>query len=399
MDAANQPSPLHVIIVGAGIGGLATALGLRLQGHTVQILEKSKFANEIGAAIVLPANVYGLLKRLGVNPEEHGSNTEDIRSFYNLKGDLLLELDLTEHDGNARLIHRVDLHESLKEAAISSGVEIHLASPVQSVDPEKGVVTLNTGESFTADAIIGADGVHSVVRDCVVPNAPSPETFHISVFRMLIPCSKLASQEDTVRFVNPPGKMTVFTSNDGRRTVSYPCRSNTIMNVAACFPTCYAKSYNNDQELKKHMLEIFSDFNSAPRKLLESADEASVWKLYDLPALDNWSSGRATLVGDAAHPVLPYAGQGSAQALEDAATLAVLLGRETRPQDVPKLLQLYFGIRHERANWVQSFARGADQSTPQNPGVKPSIDPATFYGAVHAHDAWEVAEEELRKHI
>jgi salicylate hydroxylase len=399
MDAATQPSPLHFIIVGAGIGGLATALGLRLQGHTVEILEKSKFANEIGAAIVLPANVYGLLKRLGVQPEEHGSNTEDVRSFHNLKGDLLFEIDLREHSGNARLIHRVDLHEALKEAAISSGVEIHLASPVQSVDPEKGSVTLSTGKSFTGDVVIGADGVHSVVRNCVAPNAPSPKTFHISVFRMLIPCSTLASQLETARFVNPPGKMTVFMSDDGRRTVSYPCRSNTIMNVAACFPTCYGKSYNNDEELKKHMLEIFSDFNSAPIKLLESADEPSVWKLYDLPALDSWSSGRATLVGDAAHPLLPYAGQGSAQALEDAATLAILLGRGTRAEDVPKLLQLYFDIRHERVNWVQKFARDADQSTPQNPGVKPSIDPATFYATVHAHDAWAVAEEALRKHI
>jgi 2-polyprenyl-6-methoxyphenol hydroxylase-like FAD-dependent oxidoreductase len=398
MKPNTQPSPLKVTIVGAGIGGLATALGLRMQGHNVQVFEKSKFGNEVGAAIVLPANVYGLLKKFGINPEEHGSNTEDIRSFYTLKGDLMFENDLTGHGGAARLIHRVDLHESLKEAAVASGVEIHLAHPVKSIDPERGTVTLSSGQSFTADAVIGADGVKSTVRTIVVPDAPSPEPFHISMFRMLIPCSKLASLQETSRFINPPGKMTIFMSEDGRRTVSYPCRSNTVMNVAACFPTCYSRAYKDDMEINKHMLDIFSDFHTSAKTLLESADEVSVWPLYDLPALGNWSNGRATLVGDAAHPLLPYAAQGGAQALEDAATLAVLLGRGTSAEEVPKLFQSYFDVRHGRVDWVQEFARDADQSSPQNPGIRPKLNPVEFFNTVHDYDAWAVAEEKLRRH-
>jgi salicylate hydroxylase len=399
MDSSKQGPPLNIIIVGAGIGGLAASLGLIREGHNVQVFERSKFANEVGAAVVLPVNVDGLLKRLGVNSEEHGANTEDVRSFYSLKGDLLFENDLTGYGGAAKLIHRVDLHEALKEAAIAHGVQIHLSSPIESVDAEAGSVTVGDGHTITADVVIGADGLHSVVRESVLPGGPSPTPFHLSMFRMLIPCSELATSPDTAQFLTPPGKMTIFASNNGRRVVSYPCRANTVMNVAVLYPTCYAKPYENDAELKKHMLELFADFHPSPTALLASAHEPGTWTLYDLPALSNWSRGCATLLGDAAHPLLPYAAQGAAQALEDAATLTVLLGRGVSAAEVPQRLRLYFEIRHERADWVQEFARGADQSTPQNPNVPPKINPIEFFEAVHDHSAWTFAEDKLREHL
>jgi 2-polyprenyl-6-methoxyphenol hydroxylase-like FAD-dependent oxidoreductase len=399
MSQTQESQPLRIIIVGAGIGGLTTALALRYEGHHVQIFEKSKFANEVGAAIALPANIYGILKRLGVNTEEHGSNTEDIRSFYTMKGDLVFEEDFTHMGGAARLIHRVDLHEALKEAAIAQGVTISLDSAVESVDPEAGSVTLKGGQNFSADVIIGADGVHSVLRNSVVPDAPEPEPFHISMFRMLIPCSKLAERSETTRFIDPPGKMTIFSSQDGRRTVNYPCRSNTVMNVAALFPADFARSYENETDMKNHMMDIFSDFHPSPIALISAADEVGVWTLYDLPPLSAWYRGHTAIMGDAAHPLLPYAAQGAAQAMEDAATLAVVLRRGTTLADVAQRLKLYFDIRQERAYWVQDFARSSDQSTPKNPGVKPKIDPAKFFEEVYDHDAWTYAEERLRKYL
>jgi 2-polyprenyl-6-methoxyphenol hydroxylase-like FAD-dependent oxidoreductase len=171
------------------------------------------------------------------------------------------------------------------------------------------------------------------------------------------------------------------------------------MNVAVVFPTSFAKAYDSVADLKKHMLEMFSDFHPSSIALLGSADEVSIWTLYDLPALSTWSHGCVTLMGDAAHPILPYAAQGAAQALEDAATLAVVLGRGTKAAQVSQRLQLYFDIRHQRANWVQDFARGADQSTPENPGVKPEIDPAEFFKVVYDHDVWQFAEDKLREHL
>jgi salicylate hydroxylase len=399
MYPSKQESPLNIIIVGAGIGGLAAGLGLRRHGHKIRIFEKSKFGNEVGAAVVLPVNIYSLLKRLGIDPEEHGSNTENIRCMYTMKGELTFELDLTGYGGTARLIHRVDLHEALKGAAMAQGVEINLDSPVESVDPAEGSVTLGNGQRIMADVVIGADGIHSVVRKFIVPDAPSPSPFQISMFRMLIPCSKLAESPEATRFIDPPGKMTVFVGNDGRRVVNYPCRLNTIMNVAALYPASLAKTCDNDEDLRRHMLDVFSDFHSSSIALLSSADKVGTWTLYDLPALSTWSRGRAALMGDAAHPLLPYSAQGAAQALEDAATLAILLGPGTTAKQVPERLQFYFKIRHERADWVQEFGRTSEQSLTQNRGVKPTMDTAKFFEAVHGHDAWDFAEERLREHL
>jgi 2-polyprenyl-6-methoxyphenol hydroxylase-like FAD-dependent oxidoreductase len=395
MSVSQDNSPLNVVVVGAGIGGLAAALGLSREGHNVRIFEKSKFANEVGAAIVLPPNVYKVLKKLGVNPEDHGSNTEDIRSVYTMTGDLLYENDLTRYGGAARLIHRVDLHEALKGAALAEGVQIELDSPVESVDPTAPSVTLRNGQNIIADVVLGADGIHSVVRNHIATDAPSPSVFHISMFRLLIPCSKLAENPETTRFVNPKGKMTIFLNSDGRRVVNYPCRSNTIMNVAALFPTNLVEENINDEDMKKQMLNIFSEFHPSSVALLELADDVGLWTLYDLPSLSTWSSGRAALLGDAAHPLLPYAAQGGAQALEDAATLTVLLGRGTSKAQVPERLQLYFNIRHGRTDRAQEFSRSDDQSTP-NPGVKPKVDPVKFFEEMAKHDSWAFAEERLR---
>jgi salicylate hydroxylase len=393
----NPIQPLNVIVVGAGIGGLAAALGLRRAGHNIRIFEKSKFANEVGAALALPSNLDGPLKKLKFDPEEYGANTEDFRTFLTKDGHLIFENDL--RGVAARLIHRVDLHEALKEAVMGAGVEIRLSSQVTSVDPDCGSITLRNGEKFTADVVIGADGIHSVVRKYVVPTAPEPSAFLLSMFRMLIPCSKLAASQQTRVFLSPPGKMTIFTSDDGRRTVCYPCRSNTVMNVGALFPASLSRNYARLDELKEHMTELFADFDPSPRALIAAADEPSLWTLYDLPALDTWYRGRTAIMGDAAHPTLPYAAQGGAQALEDAATLAVVLDKETRAEQVRERLKLFFDIRYERTKWIQDFARSADQSTPENPGVAPMIDPAEFFVQVQRHDACAFAEEKLKEHL
>ncbi|CAO2650992.1 Nn.00g092890.m01.CDS01 [Neocucurbitaria sp. VM-36] len=393
----DHAKPLDIVIVGAGIGGLAAAIGLLQEGHNVRILEKSKFANEVGAALALPSNLNGPLAKLDLDPDQFGANREDFRTFFTKDGHLMFEQDLRNFP--ARLVHRVDFHEALRLAAVSRGAEIHLSSQVTFVDPDSGTVTLGTGEIFTADAIIGADGIHSVVRKYVAPAAREPEPFLRSMFRMLIPCSRLAASTQCKAFLDPPGKMSIFTSEDGRRTVCYPCRSNTIMNVGALFPSSMSRRYDTAEEMKEHMTQIFADFHPSPQALISAADELSLWTLYDLPALETWNHGRTAVMGDAAHPTLPFAAQGGAQALEDAVTLAIVLGRGTRADQVQHRLKLFFDIRHERCKWIQDFARGADQSTPENPAVPPTVDPAEFFEKVHRHDACIFAEQKLKEYL
>lgn len=393
-----QYQPLSIVIIGAGIGGLATALGLLTENHTVLILEKSKFANEVGAALALPSNLTNPLSKLSLSPENFGANREDFRTFYTKDGHLMFEQDLRSVP--ARLVHRVDFHEALRVATVNRGAEIRLGSQVTSVDAEAGRVTISSGEMFTADAIIGADGIHSVVRKHVVPDAPEPSPFLRSMFRMLIPCARLAAASPQRKaFLDPPGKMSIFTSDDGRRTVCYPCRENTVMNVGALFPTAWVREYDTVEEMKEHMTQIFADFHPSPRALLAAAEDPSLWMLYDLPALETWSRGRTAIMGDAAHPTLLFAAQGGTQALEDAVTLAVVLRKGTKADQVQDILRLFFDIRRERCKWIQDFARGADQSTSENPRVPPTIDPAEFFDKVHRHDACAFAEQRLEEYL
>jgi salicylate hydroxylase len=156
------------------------------------------------------------------------------------------------------------------------------------------------------------------------------------MFRMLIPCSKLAESLDTKSFINPPGKISGYMTMEGRRVIAYPCRSNTVMNAAGLYPAHLYKVHDNPEAVKQQLLEIFSDFHVSCTSLFEAATDISQWTLYDLPPLETWVSGRAALMGDAAHPLSPYAAQGGAQALEDAAALTVFLGRGTTAEQVPE---------------------------------------------------------------
>jgi salicylate hydroxylase len=222
------------------------------------------------------------------------------------------------------------LHQALREGALIAGVEIRLECLIASLDSENGTITMGDGEILTAVIIIAAVGIHTAMRKHIVPTAPEPAPSNRSMFRMLIPCSTLAASPYTKDFLDPPGKMTMYTSDDGRRVVCYPCRSNTVMNMAALFPISLSKTYSSTQDIQAHMTEILADFHSSARALLAAADEPSPWPLNDLPALETWSRGRAVLIGDAAHPTLPYTAQGAAQAIEDAVTLAVLVGQGIR---------------------------------------------------------------------
>jgi salicylate hydroxylase len=394
--ATRDIQPLDVIVVGAGIGGLAVARGLRREGHNVRMCERSRFAKETGAALCLGSNLHGPFKKLDFDPEQFGANQETMRVLCTKDGHVYHEQDLG--DSPAKLIHRVDLHQALKEAALSAGVEIYLECQITAMDCDAGSVTLDTGEVLTADVIIAADGVRSSMRKYIVPSAPEPSVFYRALFRMLIPCSTLAASSHTKDFLDPHGKMTVFTSDDGRRLVSYPCRSNRIMNVAALFPTSLAKNYSNTQDVQEHMTELFADFHSSARALIAAADEPSLWTLYDLPALDTWSSGRAVLMGDAAHPTLPYTAQGAGQAIEDAVTLTVLLGKGTKAQDVHDRLKFFHTIRYERTKRIQDFSRMADQVTPAK-DESPAETNERFFGMVFAHDACNFAEQRLEEYL
>jgi len=323
-QVADTVKPLQIIIVGAGIGGLSAAILLRAQGHAVTLLEQSRFANELGAAVHLAPNANGLLRRMGLKPEEQGAVECLQLSQFLANGKMLFSVDL-QQDARRwqhpwQLAHRVSLHSELKrlatcEEGVGRMADLRTRSRVVNVDAKEGIVTLEGGETVKGDVIVGADGVHSMMR-LGIPGAENVKVFGSgkSAFRFLIPRERVLSDPETKKFAEQEGHLVMVVARD-RRVVVYPTSDNTLLNFVCIHPTTESQidpqepgssDWQNQGNVSK-MLEIYKDFEPAVLKLLSMADEETlkVWELLDMDSLPTWTHGKLVLIGDAAHPFTP----------------------------------------------------------------------------------------------
>ncbi|KAL8827879.1 MAG: hypothetical protein Q9170_006835 [Blastenia crenularia] len=277
---------------------------------------------------------------------------------------------------------------------IEWSAEIHLQNAVASVDPEAGTVTLEDNTTTAGDAIIGADGIHSNARRSIIKDDTEPQPFGVSTFRFIVPSSAIEKDPAAIKFIEKDGHLTVWDDRGGRKFITYPCRNNKLVNAVAAFPECLLQPDPEDPNLKDVMLDLYSDFSPEVKALMMLADKVLTWRLLDIPTLSTWSHARATLIGDAAHPLLPYSAQGGAQAIEDALTLTALLPLGTSPSSIPSRLTLYHSTRRDRVNFVQAFSRSMGQSIPGK-HVEPLMPYQKYNQVVFRHDAWVHAEEAL----
>ncbi|KAH8679510.1 hypothetical protein BGZ60DRAFT_467666 [Tricladium varicosporioides] len=406
------PEPLKVVIVGAGIGGLFAAIALRAAGHYVSIYESSRFALETGAAVHLQPNVVGLLYKYGIRPEEFGAVTCESITERLPTGGVKFSADV-KGVGKAypypwQLVHRIDLHNALKDKAIDETaegkpVEIHLKSKVASVNVAESTIALHDGQRITGDLILGADGVHSIVRTFVLGREAIAQPSGVSAFRFLIPISDVKADPATAHFIQTTGDLIMISGNE-RRLVMYPCRSNTELNFVAMHPDNESEVMSedwNEAGSKSTLLKVFEDYSDDVKALLEKVNPETLklWKLLDLEALDRWTLGNVALLGDAAHPFLPHQGQGAAQAIEDGAAIAALFPLGITPSEVPDMLNLYVESRYERATLIQSYTRDSGIKVKGSKhGREGAMDPLRFSQYNFDHDSYNHAAGVLKKY-
>jgi salicylate hydroxylase len=353
----------HALIAGAGIGGLCAALCLVRAGWRVSLFEQAKQFEEAGAGLQLTPNASVILSGLNVikrlTPSSVSHRAIRVRRARDGATLCLMEINDAEERWGAPylLVHRADLQRALLEAvAREDAIAIHTGVAVASfASGDDGVaVALRQGLIRTeaaGDCLIGADGLRSLVRAKLLGSSPDALRFSKrTAWRSLVASNRVAA--DLLR------PETTLWLGRNAHLVHYPLRNQTVVNVVATIEDKFgdsedAKGWSTRGD-PAFLKARFSAWDGAARALLGSADEWRKWPLFDCDPLDSWTTGRVALLGDAAHPMMPFLAQGAAQAIEDADALGRALGGE---RDIPRALRTYEAARLPRASRVQRQSR------------------------------------------
>jgi salicylate hydroxylase len=342
---------LDVAIIGGGIGGLFAANALLARGLRVTVYEQAAAIGEIGAGVYVTPNAVRQLERVGLGDAvaRYGARVGEHSAYFRHDGSPVAPVQVTDAAGwNACFgMHRADYVELLA-AKLPPGVirTGHRAAGFEQ-QPDHARVTFENGAAVEADVVVAANGIHSVLRPHVFP--PSNPVFHGTIsYRGLVPRERLPDwpMDRWLMWAGPKKHFLVF-----------PVRHGAMVNYVGFVPT--------DEQMKESwsapgdpdvLRREFDGWDPRIGSVLKQVDHCFRWALYDREPLPTWTKGRLTLLGDAAHPMLPHLGQGANQAIEDGMALATLLA-DADALSAPARLLAYERLRRERVADVQLGAR------------------------------------------
>jgi salicylate hydroxylase len=338
---SNPQSELPVLVAGGGIGGLAAALALVRQGFKVQVFEQAPEIGEIGAGIQLGPNAFHAFDALGVGDKARG---RAVYTDYMVMHDAIDEAQVGKIEtgeafrarfGNPyAVIHRVDVHKSLLEGAVETGqVEFFTNTHIHKIEQDEANQTVTAvdqnGKRWLGQALIGADGGKSVVRAQYVNDAPRV-TGHV-VYRAVV---EKADFPEDLRW-----NAASLWAGPKCHLVHYPLRGGEQYNVVVTFHSRQQETWGVTDGSKEEVESYFQGIAPKARQLIELPKTWKRWATADREPIDTWVFGRATILGDAAHPTTQYMAQGACMAMEDAVTLGEAL--RVHDNDWEKALPLY----------------------------------------------------------
>lgn len=278
--------------------------------------------------------------------------------------DLPFETLVETHGAPYYLVHRADLHTALLETAEAAGVQVLRNKKIIAYDFSSPAAVNDAGEIFTADLIIAADGIKSIARPLLTGQEDRPRDTGDVAYRILIPGDKLLADPLLATLITKPS--TTSWCGPDAHIVGYPIRGGDLYNVVVC-ATAAENEFMSDEAWivegdNSELCRRFASWEPRVRKLCALTGAFRKWRLCDLASLPTWThpSGKAVLLGDACHPMLPYLAQGAAQAFEDAAVLRQILAQHHRRSDrvtLSQALGAYETIRMPRARLVQEKTR------------------------------------------
>ncbi|HEY1362442.1 MAG TPA: 3-hydroxybenzoate 6-monooxygenase [Xanthobacteraceae bacterium] len=355
MAATNGALP--ILVAGGGIGGLAAAHSLARKGMPVRVLEQAPEFREIGAGIQLGPNVFRALEQIGLKEpvlaDAHVPPAMEMRCA--LSGQSITRIPLNDEAFLARfqqpyaVIHRHDIHGAFLRACRSNdliALENDRSVEDFAADADGVTAILGSGERIRGRALIGCDGMWSKVRDKIVGDGKPLVSGHIA-YRAVLERHEVPADlwhPDVILWAGPRTHL-----------VHYPLRRGELFNLVAVF---HSRRYVEGWNAQADAAELWAHFNGQrPEvlRLLERIETWRMWVLCDREPVKEWSKGRVTLLGDAAHPMLQYLAQGACMATEDAVWLAEKVAEQ--PDDLPAAFRAYVQQRYLRTAQVQIMAR------------------------------------------
>ena len=369
--------PLRVAIVGAGMGGLATAAALRRVGIEVAVYEQAAQFARLGAGIQVGCNAMKVLRELGLESKMRQQsfyprswNNRDWRTG-DVKFDMIFGETAERKFGAPYLLaHRGDLHAALASAVPDECVK--LSHRLVGLDQAGDGIRLSfaNGATAGADAVVGADGVHSVVRDILFGATPVKYTGRIA-YRTTYPAALLGGEmiDDCTKWWGEDRHIVIYYVK--------PDRSEIYLVTSQPEPEFRIESWSAKGDVKE-LRAAFAGFSHEVERVLAACPDVHKWAILDRDSLPHWADGNVTLLGDACHPMTPYMAQGAAMAIEDAAVLSRCLD-SVDASGVADAFRRFEATRKERTTRVQETSRA-------NTWLKQKTDTDWVY----SYDAWAV---------
>ena len=350
---------LKIGIIGAGIGGLASARALQQRGHEVQVFERAGVLGELGAGLQLGPSAVKVIHALGLADalsriacEPESFITYDWQSGALLHREPLQE-KIRRHGAPYLTAHRGDLHRLLLESVAAGTIQTERACTGVETNERGAVAHFTDGSSIEADAIIGADGVRSAVRTSLWGESVARYTHYVG-WRGVVPMEQ-ALEVFGAEAANHRNNVVLWRSPRGT-LLYYPLRAGELMNVfAGNYTDTWEEESWTTPSSREELRTAFAGWPDERLRVVGLVPALYKWAIFLREPLPHWSEGRATLLGDAAHPMMPTLAQGAAIAIEDSYVLARCLGAGA--DDVTRALLVYEAERIGRASRVQIMAR------------------------------------------
>ncbi|KAJ9612792.1 hypothetical protein H2204_014897 [Knufia peltigerae] len=368
--------PFQIVIIGAGIGGLAAAISCLRCGCEVTVLEKAPEISPIGAGIQIPPNAARVVQAFGIEDKIRAAGAVEVKANHLKRyktGKVLCTRNggkkmIEDFNGPWFVIHRADYHGVLLDETLRLGGALRLDAEVVEIDyeAERPQVVLHTGEVISGDVIVGADGLWSKIRDIILGEASPPTPTGDLAYRGTF-------SRDQLEAFNDPGINELINSRctynwvgPDRHSVFYPVRDATAFNLVLIRPDNLPPGTRTETGDIDEMRMTYEGWDPVLSKIISCHNSVLKWKLCHHDELRTWVKNNLVMIGDACHPTLPYQAQGAAMAAEDGLVLGLLLGRLQNETSIPddekrshinSALQLFENLRKKRTTTNVKGAR------------------------------------------